>query len=116
MHRTRGPGTADGAGGVRLSGSVRIPVPQRPAAGRAVVLGIRPEDLRLDDAGVRARVAAHEPLLESGIATPSLDGVAKPLVVATGPEARLDRDDTVRITADPRHIHVFDTRTGDALR
>ncbi|SCF83993.1 multiple sugar transport system ATP-binding protein [Streptomyces sp. Ncost-T10-10d] len=81
-----------------------------------MVLGIRPEDLRLDDAGVRARVAAHEPLLESGIATPSLDGVAKPLVVATGPEARLDRDDTVRITADPRHIHVFDTRTGDALR
>ncbi|MFE7399562.1 TOBE domain-containing protein [Streptomyces sp. NPDC057557] len=95
---------------------MRIPVPQRPAAGRAVVLGIRPEDLRLDDTGVRARGAAHEPLLESGIATLSLDGVAKPLVVATGPETRLDRDDTVRITADPRHIHVFDTRTGDALR
>ncbi|MFB6874541.1 ABC transporter ATP-binding protein [Streptomyces sp. NPDC056323] len=110
------PGTADGSGGVRLSDSVRVPVPQRIAAGRAVVLGIRPEDVRLDDTGARARVAAHEPLLESGIATLSLDGVAEPLVVVTGPEVRLDRDDTVRITADPRHVHVFDAQTGDALR
>lgn len=81
-----------------------------------MVLGIRPEDVRLDDTGARARVAAHEPLLESGIATLSLDGVAEPLVVVTGPEVRLDRDDTVRITADPRHVHVFDAQTGDALR
>ncbi|MEU9617906.1 MULTISPECIES: ABC transporter ATP-binding protein [unclassified Streptomyces] len=115
------PGTADGAGGVRLSDGVRFAVPHSPAAGRAVVLGIRPEDLHMedphmDDTGVPARVAAHEPLLESGIATLSLDGVARPLVVVTGPEIRLDRDDTVRITADPRHIHVFDARTGDALR
>ncbi|MFD7528236.1 ABC transporter ATP-binding protein [Streptomyces sp. NPDC059849] len=110
------PGTATGSGEVRLSDSVRVPVPHRIAAGRAVVLGIRPEDVRLDDTGARARVAAHEPLLESGIATLSLDGVAEPLVVVTGPEVRLDRDDTVRITADPRHVHVFDAQTGDALR
>ncbi|MEV8452126.1 ABC transporter ATP-binding protein [Streptomyces sp. NPDC052095] len=109
------PGTADGSGGVRLSDTVRLPVAHRLAAGRAVVLGIRPEDLCLDDTGARARVAAHEPLLESGITTLSLDGVAKPLVVVVGPELRPARDDTVRITADPRHVHVFDAQTGDAL-
>ncbi|MCX4969294.1 ABC transporter ATP-binding protein [Streptomyces sp. NBC_00654] len=110
------PGVMDG-GGVRLSDSVRFPVPHgRAAPGRAVVLGIRPEDLTLGGTGTPARVSAHEPLLESGIATLALEGVAGPVVVLTGPGIRLDRDDTVRITADPQHIHVFDAETGDALR
>ncbi|MET9517869.1 ABC transporter ATP-binding protein [Streptomyces sp. NPDC002994] len=115
------PGVAEADGRVRLSDSVRLAVPVRLgtglAVGREVVLGIRPEDLRLaEDAGVRARVSAHEPLLEAGIATLALDGVAKPLVVQTGPEVRLDRDDTVRVTADPQLTHVFDAETGEALR
>ncbi|MFD9425831.1 MULTISPECIES: ABC transporter ATP-binding protein [unclassified Streptomyces] len=110
------PGVMDG-GGVRLSDTVAFPVPHRSAApGRSVVLGIRPEDLTLGDRGVPARVAAHEPLLETGIATLALDGVAGPVVVLTGPGVRLGRGDTVRIAADPRHIHVFDAETGDALR
>ncbi|MFC9244309.1 ABC transporter ATP-binding protein [Streptomyces sp. NPDC057136] len=109
------PGVALG-GGVRLSDTVTIPVPHRPADGRDVVLGIRPEDLTLGGTGVRARVGAHEPLLETGIATLALDGVSGPLVVQTGPVVRLDRGDTVRVTADPQHIHVFDAETGDALR
>ncbi|OEJ59006.1 ABC transporter [Streptomyces agglomeratus] len=112
------PGVATADGCVRLSDTVRPAVPVRLAAGREVVLGIRPEDLRLvaDGAGVRARVSAHEPLLESGIATLVLDGVAEPLVVQTGPDVRLDRDDTVRVAADPRLTHVFDAETGEALR
>ncbi|MGW0559807.1 ABC transporter ATP-binding protein [Streptomyces sp. NPDC003016] len=114
------PGVADGDGRVRLSEGVRPAVPVRLAAGREVVLGVRPEDLRLtgeDTAeAVRARVRAHEPLLEAGIATLALDGVAEPLVVQTGPEVRLDRDETVRVSADPRLTHVFDAETGEALR
>ncbi|MBT2489045.1 ABC transporter ATP-binding protein [Streptomyces sp. ISL-96] len=115
------PGVVEADGRVRLSDSVRLAVPVRLGAelgvGREVVLGIRPEDLRLaGDAGVRARVSAHEPLLEAGIATLALDGVAKPLVVQTGPEVRLDRDETVRVTADPQLTHVFDAETGEALR
>lgn len=112
------PGVAGADGCVRLSDTVRPAVAVRLAAGREVVLGIRPEDLRLaaDGAGIRARVSAHEPLLESGIATLALDGVAEPLVVQTGPEVRLDRGDTVRVTADPRLTHVFDAETGEALR
>ncbi|WP_093800841.1 ABC transporter ATP-binding protein [Streptomyces sp. Wb2n-11] len=113
------PGVAESDGCVRLSEGVRLTVPVRLAAGREVVLGVRPEDLRLageDAAALRARVNAHEPLLEAGIATLALDGVAEPLVVQTGPEVRLDRGETVRVSADPRLTHVFDAETGEALR
>ncbi|WP_028813427.1 ABC transporter ATP-binding protein [Streptomyces flavidovirens] len=140
------PGVAEAGGFVRLSDTVRLAVPVRLTVGREVVLGIRPEDLRLGGdrqedlrlsgdrrgdlrlggdrlsgggdgvAAVPAEVSAHEPLLESGIATLTLAGVAEPLVVQTGPEVFLDRGDTVRVTADPRLTHVFDAETGEALR
>ncbi|MGX1883680.1 ABC transporter ATP-binding protein [Streptomyces sp. NPDC055287] len=116
------PGVVEADARVRLSDSVRLAVPVRLVVGREVVLGIRPEDLRFAEpdedphASVRARVSAHEPLLESGIATLALDAVAEPLVVQTGPEVRLDRDETVRVTADPQLTHVFDAETGEALR
>jgi len=81
------------------------------------VVGIRPEDLSLTGGdGLTARVVAHEPLLESGIATLALDGVESPLVVLTDAEVRLAHDDRVHVTADPALTHVFDAETGDSLR
>ncbi|MCX4823089.1 ABC transporter ATP-binding protein [Streptomyces sp. NBC_01142] len=110
------PGVVEEDGGqVRLSPAVRIPLPRPLAAGRSVVLGIRPEDLRLTDHGVRATVGAYEPLLETGVATLALDGVDRPLVVQTGPEVRLERDRIVHVSTDPQHTHVFDAETEEAL-
>lgn len=108
--------TADGH--ARLSDTARIALPVPLPAGREVMLGIRPEDLSLagEEAGLPARVVAHEPLLESGIATVTLPGVDNPLAVLTAPEVRLAHDDRVHITADPRFTHVFDAETGDSLR
>ncbi|MCZ0989190.1 ABC transporter ATP-binding protein [Streptomyces diastatochromogenes] len=109
------PGTATADGHVRLSAGVRIALPVPVAEGRAVVVGIRPEDLSLTgDGGIPARVVAHEPLLESGIATLALDGVERHLVVLTGPEVRLAHDERVRVAAGL--THVFDAETGDTLR
>ncbi|WP_369259291.1 ABC transporter ATP-binding protein [Streptomyces sp. R35] len=126
------PGISTGDGRARLSEAVSFALPVTVAEGREVVIGIRPEDLRLAGAdggsgardggnggaptGVRARVSAHEPLLESGIATLALEGVVRPLVVLTDPEVRLARDERVRVTADPGLTHVFDAETGDSLR
>ncbi|MFJ7073323.1 ABC transporter ATP-binding protein [Streptomyces sp. NPDC098781] len=113
------PGVATDDAHARLSDTVRIALPVPVPAGREVVVGIRPEDLTLtgaDDGGLPARVVAHEPLLESGIATLALDGVERPLVVLTAPEIRLAHDDRVHVTADPDLTHVFDAETGDSLR
>ncbi len=111
------PGTTEADAHARLSATVRIALPLPVPEGREVVIGIRPEDLSLTgDEGLPARVVAHEPLLESGIATLSLDGVDKPLVVLTGSEVRLAHDDRVHVTADPHLTHVFDAETGDSLR
>lgn len=113
------PGITDTDARARLSDTVRIALPVPLPEGRKVVVGIRPEDLTLtseDDGGLPARVVAHEPLLESGIATLTLDGVENPLVVLTTPEVRLAHDDRVHVTADPHLTHVFDAETGDTLR
>ncbi|MFI8895407.1 ABC transporter ATP-binding protein [Streptomyces paradoxus] len=111
------PGISGGDGHARLSESVRIALPVPVDRGREVVVGIRPEDVRLTaEGGLPARVVAHEPLLESGLATLALDGVERHLVVLTDPEVRLAHDDRVRVAADPEHTHVFDAETGEALR
>ncbi|GAA2271893.1 ABC transporter ATP-binding protein [Streptomyces hawaiiensis] len=111
------PGIAGGDGHARLSDSVRIALPVPVDRGREVVVGVRPEDVRLTaEGGLPARVVAHEPLLESGLATLALDGVERHLVVLTDPEVRLAHDERVRVAADPEHTHVFDAETGEALR
>ncbi|MGW6736938.1 ABC transporter ATP-binding protein [Streptomyces sp. NPDC055013] len=112
------PGIADTDAHARLSETVRIALPVPVAEGREVTVGIRPEDLTLtgEDDGLPARVVAHEPLLESGIATLTLDGVDNPLVVLTDPEVRLAHGDRVHVAADPHLTHVFDAETGDSLR
>ena len=110
------PGIA-GDGHARLSEAVRVALPVPVDEGRKVVVGIRPEDVRLTSEGtLPARVVAHEPLLESGLATLALDGVERHLVVLTDPEVRLAHDERVRVAADPRHTHVFDAETGASLR
>ncbi|MFF8397189.1 ABC transporter ATP-binding protein [Streptomyces sp. NPDC016172] len=111
------PGISGGDRHARLSDSVRIALPVPVDRGREVVVGVRPEDVRLTaEGGLPARVVAHEPLLESGLATLALDGVERHLVVLTDPEVRLAHDERVRVAADPRHTHVFDAETGASLR
>ena len=111
------PAVTTDDGHARLSDTARVPLPVPLPAGRKVTVGIRPEDLTLTgEDGLPARVVAHEPLLEAGIATLALPGVERPLVVLTDPEVRLAHDDRVHVTADPHLTHVFDAETGDSLR
>ncbi len=111
------PGVAEADAHARLSATVRVALPVPVTAGREVVVGIRPEDLTLTGGdGLPARVVAHEPLLESGIATLALAGVESPLVVVTDADVRLAHDDCVHVVADPHLTHVFDAETGDRLR
>ncbi len=126
------PGSVDqgaGRGVVRLSPAVSVPVPDGSRSltpGRRVIVGVRPEDVRLTGsadggadgeagADLRGTVVVHEPLPEAGLATIRLEGVDKPLVVQTAPGTRLDRGTIVHLRLDPRRTHFFDAATGDRL-
>ncbi|MFJ2515028.1 ABC transporter ATP-binding protein [Streptomyces griseoviridis] len=111
------PATTGPDGRARLSAEVLLPLPVPLPAGREIIVGVRPEDIALTGGdGIPARVLAHEPLLESGLATLTLDGVTDPVVALTEPGTRLAHDALVRVTADPRLTHVFDAETGVSLQ
>ncbi|MFF5262717.1 ABC transporter ATP-binding protein [Actinomadura viridis] len=112
--------TGDGGRGLRLSEAVEVPLPAGIdlEPGRAVVLGVRPEDVAPAgeaDADLRGTVVVYEPLLEMGLATVRLEGVERPLLVQTDPAVRLERDQTVHLRLDPRRSHLFDAETQKAI-
>jgi multiple sugar transport system ATP-binding protein len=111
-----GEGIAVGLPGSRVS----LPAPlAHEVAARGlerVVVGVRPEHLLLADDGiVPATVTVVESLgHERNIACRLDDGT----LVITRQEmddARPDVGDTVRLTAEPEHLHVFDAHTGDRV-
>ncbi|MSU90793.1 sn-glycerol-3-phosphate ABC transporter ATP-binding protein UgpC [Rhodobacteraceae bacterium 2CG4] len=84
------------------------------ATGAEVEIGIRPEHLRLDAAGMPVRVEVAEELGDvSYLYTRMADGT-EIIVERHGSRDRLDGE-TVSIATDPRHVLVFD-RQGQRLR
>ena len=121
------PAHLDGEGGLSaVVGGLPIPIPQafRDAyashAGKAVTLGLRPEDFHLAQVGettpVDAKVVALEALGPEVILVAALGG-------ADGPEfmARLPRDfatapgSDIRLHYDASQMHIFDEVSGRAL-
>jgi multiple sugar transport system ATP-binding protein len=102
---------------------VRVPAAQRerlrPYTGRAVTLGVRPEDLHLggDGAGgdhaFDAVVEVVEPLGSEIL----LDVKAGPhtMVARVDPSVRVKVHEQVRLAMDPARIHFFDPRTEAAI-
>jgi multiple sugar transport system ATP-binding protein len=90
--------------GFRLPlGTIALPVGQR------VILGIRPEDLRLGGAsgsGVSARVQEIEPLGNETLV--SLDASGVPLTARIDGAATLERGATVTVSVAPEALHWFD--------
>jgi multiple sugar transport system ATP-binding protein len=90
--------------GFRLPlGTVALPVGQR------VILGVRPEDLRLGAAGgsgVPTRVQEIEPLGNETLVT--LDASGVPLTARIDGTATLERGATVTLSVAPEALHWFD--------
>jgi ABC-type sugar transport system ATPase subunit len=90
-----------------------------PATAGAVRLGVRPEDLRIAGPGEPAlfegRVALVEQLGEVTIIYADI-GAPEPLIAKLDGIRRVDRDDKVRLAADPARLHYFDAATGQAVR
>ncbi|MBU9698624.1 ABC transporter ATP-binding protein [Rhodobacteraceae bacterium HSP-20] len=98
-------------------GGVRIATPElhEEAAGRQLVLGVRPEHVALSDAGAyRGRVEAAEYLGTTQIVTLSTAHGSVKARIPSGHVARVG--ETVGLDFDARTLSVFDAGTGRAFR
>jgi len=106
----------EGADSVVLSG-VEVPMPQilEAASGRKLVLGVRPEHVRLDDGSLyRGRIDAAEYLGTSQIVTlSSPNGPIKARIPSSG---RANVGDVVGLAFVTSTLSLFDAGTGRALR
>ena len=106
-------------GRLRLAG---LDLPAAHGGARAVVVGVRPEALRLDGEGIPAVVRVIEPM---GPETHVLADLADGAVAARGPvetatdlrmvmreRLRLRPGEPVRLGVDPAALHLFDPETG----
>ena len=99
-------------GGLAVAGgTVRAPVAVAP--GREVLLGIRPEALRMDDAGLPARVAVVEPTGPETYVVLRMDG--REVTAVFRERVSLRPGDELRLAPDPSGMHVFDAEGGARL-
>ncbi|GAA1578096.1 MULTISPECIES: ABC transporter ATP-binding protein [Kribbella] len=108
---------ADGTRAFR-SAALTQPLTQRlEAAERAVVLGIRPEDLTVSTTRVEghhpAKVFVSEPLGPDVLVTVNIQGELLKARVPT--PFRLGHDSTVYVGLNPDRLHLFDAADGTAL-
>jgi multiple sugar transport system ATP-binding protein len=108
-----------------------------PAAGANVVLGVRPEDVLITDAGVtntfKARVERSEALGSEILVhlshTEALDRSLSPgerlrqdisqratLIAKLGPRTKVTAGDVLSVQISSEHAHFFDAQTGETLR
>ncbi len=99
---------ADGAGGAVIRGTAGPAVLSSPE--RDAVLGVRPEDVRLADAGVLARVVDGEYLGADTILKCVVGDEA--LAVRAPGRVAIDPNASVRLAWDADRVHVVDAPTG----
>jgi multiple sugar transport system ATP-binding protein len=107
-------GSIDGAGFLADAG-FRLPVTGAPAgsSGRPAVYGLRPESIRLDPAGIEARVHVVEPMgsetqVVAGIGGQNLTCVFRERIAARPGEM-------IRLMPDAAQTHLFDAASGARL-
>ena len=107
------PVKADGRGVVDNAGN-HWAVPKVPAAsGQALTLGVRPEHLRLDDAGLEARALVVE---STGSETHLIvEAGGTKLTCVLRERVGVRPGDKVRLGADSAHLHFFHADSGERL-
>ncbi len=99
-------------------------VPVDPTASKVmqgnVTLGVRPEAWRIVDAdagGLPVAVTVVEELGADAFVygTSDVAGTPSSVIVRVSARDSVHRGDTIHVTTDPHHVHVFDTDTGSRL-
>jgi len=104
-------GTLDGTDFVMADGSrLKLPAAPKNADGSKVVLGIRPEHLRLDAQGLPAEVITLEPTGSETQVAARLGG--HDIVGVFRERLTVRPGETLQISPDPNTLHLFDAQTG----
>jgi multiple sugar transport system ATP-binding protein len=95
------------------------PTAARKAKGE-VTIGVRPEAWRIvspAEGGLAMEVAVVEELGADGFVygATQIDGAPQTMIVRVSMRGSVSRGDTIHVTTDAAHIHVFDTATGARL-
>ena len=101
------PGTLVGERRVRLESGYELDVAVEAAAPGPVTVGVRPEDLRIGDAGLPASVTLIESLGNVRFAYLTRDGASDPLIVQLDPGTALAEGERVHLSAAPGRCHLF---------
>ncbi|GAA2142312.1 diacetylchitobiose ABC transporter ATP-binding protein MsiK [Nocardioides koreensis] len=99
-------------------------VPVDPTAAKKmrgnITVGVRPEAWRVvseNDGGLPVRVTVVEELGADAFVygTSGVEGTPNNIIVRVSARDTVRKGDTLHVTTDPRHVHVFDTDTGERL-
>jgi multiple sugar transport system ATP-binding protein len=104
------------AGPAFVRGGLRIALSDpvlSPRIGSEVILGLRPEDLRVGSGGFECAVELVSPLGSEQFVNVRAGDVE--LVVRFDKDMTVAPGDRVALTTDPRRLHVFDRETGQSL-
>jgi multiple sugar transport system ATP-binding protein len=107
---------ANGAGASFVRGGLRVPLDDARLAsqgGREVVLGIRPEDLRVGGGDLEAAAELVSPLGSEQHVNARLGNIE--LVLRVDKDVTVSTGDRLLLGFDPRRLHVFDKQTGQSL-
>jgi multiple sugar transport system ATP-binding protein len=111
--------------GVAVQGQVKLGdymVPVDPAASRTahgrVTVGVRPENWRIvtaEEGGLPVDVTVVEELGADGFVygTSGVEGTPHDIIVRVSDRKTVRKGDRLYVTTDPKHVHVFDTETGE---
>ena len=90
---------------------------RKDASASDLVLGVRPEDMKVTKHsvpnGIQAKVYVTEPIGDSVIVDARIGGTLVKAKADPSFQARLD--DTVYLTFDIERMHVFDKKTGNTI-
>jgi multiple sugar transport system ATP-binding protein len=108
-------GRIDGTGAFtsRKGARISFPEPIGIAEGRDIVVGLRPEDIRIADEGVEARVCIVEPTgAELHVI---LDVAAEQMTAVIHGRRDITEGETIRIVIPLEKLHFFDEKSGDRI-
>jgi len=103
-------------------GDIDIPI-DREAAGRSkggdITLGVRPENWRIvgEGEGIPVKITVVEELGADGFiyGTSGAEGTPDNVIIRIDARRSHHKGQTLHVTTDPEHVHVFDTESGARL-